>query len=79
MSNTEASTETNTKANQQVEGEGSYSATHRYQKDLKQYQEQGDPERAAQRAKQAVEGEEGKQLQQAEDEAKRRGQQISQK
>ncbi|MCA9643547.1 MAG: hypothetical protein KC492_22765 [Myxococcales bacterium] len=63
----------------QVEGEGSYSATHRYQRDVKRYQEQGNPERAAQRAKQAVEGEEGKELQKAEDEAKQRGKQIDRK
>ncbi len=72
-------TETNSSKQTQVEGEGSYSATHRYQKDLAQYQEQGNPERAAQRAKQAVEGPEGEALQQAEDEAKRRGEQAPRK
>ncbi|MEZ4371064.1 MAG: hypothetical protein R3B07_09565 [Polyangiaceae bacterium] len=62
-----------------VEGEGSYSATHRYQRDVKRYQEQGNPERAAQRAKEAVEGSEGEELQKAEEEAKQRGQQVTRK
>lgn len=64
---------------QPVEGEGSYSATRRYQQDLDAYQQSGKSERAAQRAREAVEGDEGKELQKAEDEAKRRGKQVTSK
>ena len=67
------------KPNQSVEGEGSYSATRRYQQDLDAYQQSGKSERAAQRAKEAVEGDEGKELQKAEEEAKRRGGQVTRK
>ena len=54
-----------------VEGEGSYSATHRYNEGLKQSIERGDTDQLAKKAEQALEGPEGQALRNAEKEAKR--------
>lgn len=53
-----------------VEGEGSYTGTRRYNDRLGKHIEQGNVEREAREAKQALEGEEGDQLREAERRAK---------
>ncbi|HET7542899.1 MAG TPA: hypothetical protein VFK05_23665 [Polyangiaceae bacterium] len=59
------------KSNQPLEGEGSYSATRRYNKHLGEAVARGDLEAGAERARRAVEGAEGKELVRAAEQAKR--------
>jgi len=54
-----------------VEGEGSYSATHRYNEGLKRSMEKGDTEKLAKAAEKALEGPEGEELEAAAEAAKR--------
>jgi hypothetical protein len=53
-----------------VEGEGSYTATHRYNEKLKKQLESVDVEALAEQARKALEGEEGDELREAEQRAK---------
>ena len=53
-------------AKSDVQGEGNYDATHRYNEGLKQSVEKGDAEELAKEAKKALEGPEGEALRQAE-------------
>jgi hypothetical protein len=53
-----------------IEGEGSYSATHRYNAGLKRSLERGDSEALAKAAEKALEGKEGEELRRAEKAAK---------
>jgi hypothetical protein len=55
----------------QVEGEGSYSATRRYNAGLKKHIESADVDELAEAAREALEGEEGQELRDAEERAKR--------
>lgn len=57
-----------------VEGEGSYTATRRYNEGLRKSVEKGDSEDLGEEARRALEGDEGDELRRAEDEAKKRGQ-----
>jgi len=59
------------KLHQPLEGEGSYSATRRYNKHLGDAVASGDLEEGAERARRAVEGPEGPQLKRAAEQAKR--------
>ena len=54
-----------------VEGEGSYTATRRYDEHVKKHIETGNVEEEAKRAKQALEGDERAELEDAERRAKR--------
>jgi len=54
-----------------VEGEGSYTATHRYNAGLKESMQRGDSDALAQEAKEALDGPEGEELRKAEAEGKR--------
>ena len=56
---------------QPLEGEGSYSATKRYNQHLGEAIEQGDIEDGAEAARQAIEGPEGEELARAAERAKR--------
>jgi len=56
---------------QAVEGEGSYSATRRYNKHLGEAIESGELDQGAEAARRAVEGPEGEQLARAAEQAKR--------
>jgi hypothetical protein len=58
------------KPEQPVEGEGSYSATRRYNQHLGEAVESGDLEAGAEAARRAVEGEEGVELERAAEQAK---------
>lgn len=49
-----------------VQGEGNYDATHRYNEGVKRSVEKGDAEELARKAKQALEGPEGEELREAE-------------
>ncbi len=53
-----------------VEGEGSYSATHRYQEGIARSVQQGDADRLAEEAARALDGPEGQELRRAEKDAK---------
>jgi len=55
----------------QVEGEGSYTATRRYNDGLKKHIETQDVDELAEAAREALEGEEGDELRHAEERAKR--------
>jgi len=59
-----------TKPEPSLEGEGSYSATRKYNKHLGDAIESGDLEAGADAARRALEGPEGKELERAEQEAK---------
>lgn len=54
-----------------IEGEGSYTGTRRYDERLKKHIQSEDPEALGKRAKQALEGDEGGELRDAEQRAKR--------
>jgi hypothetical protein len=54
-----------------VEGEGSYTATRRYNERLKKHVEDNDSEELGEQAKQALEGDERAELEEAERRAKR--------
>lgn len=54
-----------------LEGEGSYTATRQYNKDLAEHQKTADVEKLAEEAREALEGEEGEELRQAEERGKR--------
>ncbi len=54
----------------ELEGEGSYTATRRYNKNLRKAVERGDTDALAERARRALEGEEGPGLRKAERQAK---------
>ncbi len=54
-----------------LEGEGSYTATRRYNQHLAEAMDSGDIEAAADEARRAVEGPEGKELARAAEEAKK--------
>jgi hypothetical protein len=56
--------------NGQLEGEGSYTATRKYNQHLAEHQRTEDVERLAEDAREALEGEEGGELRQAEEKAK---------
>jgi len=56
--------------NGQLEGEGSYTATRKYNQHLAEHQRTEDVERLAEDAREALEGEEGEDLRQAEEKAK---------
>jgi hypothetical protein len=58
--------------NQQVEGEGSYTATHRYNEGLREHLQTHDVEGEAEEAREALEGDERDELQQAEQRGKAR-------
>jgi len=62
--------ETSKPKNEGVEGEGSYSATHRYNEGVKHSIERGDTDRLASEAERAVVGPEGQALREAEEAAK---------
>lgn len=55
-----------------VEGEGSYTATHNYQRGLEKSVAEGKSEELAEDAKEALDGEEGAELRAAEAKAKKR-------
>lgn len=55
----------------QLEGEGSYTATRRYNKHVAEHQREEDVEQLADEAREALEGEEGEELQKAEELGKR--------
>jgi len=55
---------------QQVEGEGSYSASRRYREGLEQSVQRGDADKLAEDAAEALDGEEGEELRKAEQQAK---------
>ncbi len=55
----------------ELEGEGSYTATRRYNQHLAEAMDSGDIEAAADEARRAVEGPEGKELARAAEEAKK--------
>lgn len=59
-------------ATEQVEGEGSYTATHRYNEGLKEHLRTHDVESEAEEAREALEGDERTELEQAEQRGKRR-------
>lgn len=54
----------------QVEGEGSYSATHHHREGLERSVKKGDAEQLAEQAAEALDGPEGKELRRAEEDAK---------
>ena len=54
-----------------VEGEGSYTATHRYNEGLREHVQNHDIEREAEAAREALEGDEREELEQAEQRGKR--------
>jgi hypothetical protein len=54
-----------------VQGEGNYDATRRYDEAVKKSVEKGDAEELAKKAKEALEGNEGNELRKAEEEGKR--------
>ena len=54
-----------------VEGEGSYTATHRYNEGLREHIEQHDVESEAEEAREALEGDEREELEAAEEQGKR--------
>ena len=54
-----------------LEGEGSYSATRKYNQGLEKHQKQANVDELAKRARQAVEGPEGGELRRAEEQGKR--------
>jgi hypothetical protein len=58
-------------ASANVEGEGSYTATHRYNEKLKKQMESADIEGLAEEARKALEGKEGDELREAEQRAKK--------
>jgi hypothetical protein len=58
--------------NEQVEGEGSYTATHRYNEGVQKHLQTHDVESEAEEAREALEGDEGAELQQAEQRGKSR-------
>lgn len=65
-------TQTNSKNKKSgLEGEGSYSATRRYNQGLAKHQKQADVGELAKRARKAVEGAEGTELRRAEERGKR--------
>lgn len=55
----------------EVEGEGSYQATHRYNEAVSRHAKEGDTERLAKEAAEALDGPEGEDLRRAEEEAKK--------
>lgn len=55
----------------QLEGEGSYTATRRYNANLRRAVAKGDSEKLGEEARKALEGPEGSELRKAEKEAKR--------
>jgi len=55
---------------EQVEGEGSYTATHRYNEGVREHIQKHDVEREAEQARQALEGDERRELEQAEERGK---------
>lgn len=57
----------------EMEGEGSYTATRRYNKNLRKSIERGDIDALAEEARRALEGKEGPGLRKAERDAKQRG------
>lgn len=59
------------KSEQPLEGEGSYSATRRYNQHLGEAIEGGDLEAGAEAAREAVDGPEGEELERAAEEAKK--------
>lgn len=61
--------ETNPTGN--VEGEGSYSAARRHRKSAEEHIQQNDTEKLGRKAKQALEGDEGSKLREAEEQGKR--------
>ena len=61
----------NDKQTEEVEGEGSYQATHRYNEAVSRHAQNGDTERLAKEAAEALDGPEGEELRKAEEEAKR--------
>jgi hypothetical protein len=56
--------------NDGVQGEGNYDATHRYNKGVEQSVEKGNSEELAEKAKKALEGPEGDELRDAEEQGK---------
>ncbi len=54
-----------------LQGEGNYDATHHYNEGLEKSVEKGNAEVLAEKAKKALEGEEGDELRHAEEQAKR--------
>ena len=52
--------------NEHVEGEGSYTATHRYNEGVREHLQTHDVESEAEEAREALEGDEGAELQEAE-------------
>lgn len=63
-------TQPNKNADGQLEGEGSYTGTRKYNKHLAEHQEQHDVAELANEAREALEGEEGEELRRAEQRAK---------
>ena len=61
--------ETDTQA--ATEGEGSYTGTRRYNEHVRQHIQSNDPEKLAEEAKRALEGDEREELEEAEQRAKR--------
>jgi len=62
-----------------VEGEGSYTATHRYNEGLREHIQKHDIEREAEAAREALEGDERQELEQAEQRGKLGGAQPAQR
>lgn len=60
----------NKETQNEVEGEGSYTATRRYNQHLAEHQQEQDVEQLAERAREAIDGEEGEELKRAEEKGK---------
>jgi len=59
------------KTNSEVEGEGSYTGTRKYNQHLAEHQSKEDVDQLADKARKALEGEEGDELRRAEEAGKR--------
>jgi hypothetical protein len=59
-----------TQGSNDLQGEGNYDATHRYNKGLEESVKKGNAEELAEKARKALEGPEGDELREAEEEGK---------